>query len=341
MSLLLTLRKARSAARLQLSKSRSQCSCTQRFSRALFKSHSLRLISEGVLSKFLKKQCVFYSRLMIFLLIGTYTSYAAEFVRQYTFATPASQVKWENNGNRHVCRIYQQVQDYGQAVFVTRAGRPTYFEVESWQGLSKGVSGEVWIVPPTWRHDLVKKRLAHVALHAGNYILFLDKEKTQHALFALSSGAYLRLLYDVEMLGREHMTVDVSSVGWQSAFEQYNHCLDRLLPYDFDAISSMSLYFESNSEDLSLKTRLQLNKIIRYLEAGADITHIVLKGYTDTEGGYEHNRRLAGRRAHAVKDYLANHGIPPEIITIEDVFGRYRLTQKGYKGRRVHLQLMH
>ena len=282
-----------------------------------------------------------YIHFIALIVLYATTLQAAPFIRQYTFATAPSQVKWENTGNHHVCRLSQLIRDYGRAVFITRAGRTTLFELESWQGLSRGAVGKVIAVPPSWRHDLTTKPLASTKLYAGNHILFLNKAETKNALSALSSGRYLRLMYEIEVLGRERITVDVGSVGWQAAFEQYNHCLDRLLPYDFDAISSMNIYFDSNSEDLSLESRRKLNKIIRYVEAGADITMILLKGYTDTQGSYDHNRRLAGRRAHAVKDYLANHNIPVKLIDIKDVFGRYRLTQKGYKGRRVHLQLMH
>lgn len=41
-----------------------------------------------------------------------------------------------------------------------------------------------------------------------------------------------------------------------------------------------------------------------------------VKGYTDEKGRAEYNRRLSGRRAKAVADYLVAHGVPVKNITV-------------------------
>ena len=142
-------------------------------------------------------------------------------------------------------------------------------------------------------------------------------------------------------MGREEITVEILPVKWQHAFERYNDCLGKLLPYDFEEIRHTDIYFASNSEDVDLAARRALQRIIDYIKTGAKISKIVLKGYTDNKGNYSHNRRLAGRRAESVQAHLVNNGIDPKIIDIQDVFSRYRLIAKGRKGRRVHVQLLH
>ena len=266
---------------------------------------------------------------------------ASAFVRDYQFATPVSETVWQASGDKFVCKLSHVVADYGQVTFVTRAGRRTLLDWASWQGLPSAAKGTITAVPPAWRHDVKAKRIGRYSLRAGNAILQLDAKATQNVLSALSSGYMVRLVYLIQVLGQERITVDVLPVGWQTIFVKYNQCLKQLLPYDFEDIRHMSVYFENNGEELPLPARHKLNKIAQYVKAGAKLGKIILRGYTDNTGSYNHNRRLAGRRAEAVRRFLINNGVDAKMIEIKDVFGRYRLVNKGKKGRRVSLELLH
>jgi outer membrane protein OmpA-like peptidoglycan-associated protein len=75
------------------------------------------------------------------------------------------------------------------------------------------------------------------------------------------------------------------------------------------------IQFRSGSDvilDESLPTLDQAVTILR--EASADI-RLEVQGYTDTTGGNEANQRLSERRAAAVRDYLVEGGVDPEVLT--------------------------
>ncbi len=264
----------------------------------------------------------------------------AEFVREYRFANDASVSHWENSGDPYGCKLMQTVQGYGRVAFTTKPGTATFFTLQSWQGLAHDTPGYLQAIAPVWRHDLASKTLDTVQLKTGQpHMLSLNARQTQNVLSAFSSGFTLRLTYKRESLGKEFIVVETLPVAWQQAFAQYNACLAKLLPYDFETVRHSNVYFDEGSEALSLTARQQLSRIVHYVEAGAKITKIVVKGYADSEADYNHNRRLAGRRAQAVKAYFVNNGIKPETVQIEDVFSRYLLIGKNREGSRAHIQL--
>ena len=280
-----------------------------------------------------------YCLWFLIVLVGINAFAGPSFVREYRFGTEVSETEWKSSGDTFVCKLSHNITDYGRATFFTRAGHATLFELNSFQGLPTMARGKLSAMPPPWRHDAIVKDLGQYKLNAGNTVLQLNQVQTQNVLSILSSGYILRLIYDIKVLGRERITVDVSSVGWQQAFIQYNECLDKLLPYDFEDIRRLDIYFASNSEDLTVAARRKLQKIIQYIRSGAKISKIVLRGYTDNIGSYNHNRRLAGRRSNAVKTFLVSNGVKAKAIEIKDIFGKYRLVTKGKQGRRVNVEL--
>lgn len=267
------------------------------------------------------------------------------FLREHHFSTDVSKASWENQQDLpYLCQLLHQISDYGKVSFIARAGRPSRLSLENWQGLASSTTGMLKVIAPAWRHNITHKDLGTVELQAGNHILMLNQQQTQNALSVLSAGLSLRLIYEVHSLGSERIYVDISPVAWQQAFIEYNQCVSELLPYNFDDLKVTNLYFDNNSEDLTLDTRRKLNKILHYIKESNQkeskkVGKIILKGYTNHTGRYSHNRRLAGRRAESVKKYLIDNGFPKAMIEIQDVFTRYRLMQTGNKGRRVNLEM--
>ncbi len=79
-----------------------------------------------------------------------------------------------------------------------------------------------------------------------------------------------------------------------------------------------NLFFDTNKYDLKPQSRTELNRLIEFLQKYRDV-QIQVSGYTDNVGAPEANLQLSQRRAQAVIDYLAGHGISP-----------VRLRSKGY-----------
>ena len=75
------------------------------------------------------------------------------------------------------------------------------------------------------------------------------------------------------------------------------------------------LKFEFNKAELRAKDRELLSRIAGIMLTAQDYT-ISVNGHTDDVGSVEYNQALSQRRAQAVRDYLAQAGIPAEILSV-------------------------
>ncbi len=79
-----------------------------------------------------------------------------------------------------------------------------------------------------------------------------------------------------------------------------------------------NVFFETAKFDLKPKSKIELDKLIRFLQKNSTVK-IELGGHTDNVGGKKANLTLSQNRAKAVYNYLVEHGID-----------KARLTTKGY-----------
>jgi outer membrane protein OmpA-like peptidoglycan-associated protein len=75
------------------------------------------------------------------------------------------------------------------------------------------------------------------------------------------------------------------------------------------------LKFEFDKAELSAKDRELLSRIAGILITAHDYT-ISVNGHTDDVGSDAYNKALSARRAQAVRDYLAEAGLSPEILSV-------------------------
>jgi outer membrane protein OmpA-like peptidoglycan-associated protein len=75
------------------------------------------------------------------------------------------------------------------------------------------------------------------------------------------------------------------------------------------------LKFEFDKAELSMKDRELLSRIAGILMTSHDYT-ISVNGHTDDVGSDAYNKALSQRRAQAVRDYLAQAGLPAEILSV-------------------------
>ncbi len=78
---------------------------------------------------------------------------------------------------------------------------------------------------------------------------------------------------------------------------------------------SGSVLFVSNKADLLPAAQTKLNDVAAALTKQDPETKIVVEGYTDSQGSAESNQDLSQRRAQAVRDYLASHGVAADRMT--------------------------
>ena len=79
-----------------------------------------------------------------------------------------------------------------------------------------------------------------------------------------------------------------------------------------------NLFFDTNQYTLKPQSRTELNRLIEFMRRYQDV-QIEISGHTDNIGTPESNLQLSQRRAQAVQEYLATHGVAAS-----------RLRAKGY-----------
>lgn len=79
------------------------------------------------------------------------------------------------------------------------------------------------------------------------------------------------------------------------------------------------LYFDLGSVSLSAESSAEIDRVGQAMKANPALS-LQIFGQTDGIGSAESNQELATNRARAARDYLINHGIRPERMTIR-VFG--------------------
>jgi outer membrane protein OmpA-like peptidoglycan-associated protein len=81
-------------------------------------------------------------------------------------------------------------------------------------------------------------------------------------------------------------------------------------------LGSDYLKFEFDKAELRPEDRELLSRVAGILLTSKDYT-VSVNGHTDDVGTEEYNQKLSERRARAVRDYLVEAGLPPEILTVE------------------------
>jgi outer membrane protein OmpA-like peptidoglycan-associated protein len=59
-----------------------------------------------------------------------------------------------------------------------------------------------------------------------------------------------------------------------------------------------------------------LHEVARELAQRKDLELVEIQGYADSRGSTEYNRALSERRAHRVRQWLVDHGIAAERLTV-------------------------
>ncbi|MFK7969385.1 MAG: OmpA family protein, partial [Bacteroidia bacterium] len=88
----------------------------------------------------------------------------------------------------------------------------------------------------------------------------------------------------------------------------------RLVPLEKGSeIRLNNLFFATGKAELNSSSKLELDRLVRFLEENPDI-RIEINGHTDSQGGLETNQTLSEDRASAVVVHLLTKGITPDRL---------------------------
>ena len=76
------------------------------------------------------------------------------------------------------------------------------------------------------------------------------------------------------------------------------------------------MLFAFDSADLNANARRLLNPVVGLFNRYPDL-EVEVAGHTDSVGPDDYNQQLSQARAESVREYLVDHGVPPEQVTAQ------------------------
>lgn len=257
------------------------------------------------------------------------------------FALSMSQSNWSNQSSVSACVLSQEIPDYGELRFERLAGEQVHFRVQKWDGLWAAVQGTVSLEIPDWKYTGSAQVITKVLLQAGASPLKLPTEQTLRLLQGLKSGYIPTLRY--QDIGNIAQEVRVMPIGFVSAYVNYLHCSQTLLPFKLADIALTRISF-ADRENLSEAAMRDLQRLVIFSKSGLPYKGFILRGYSDNQNSMEQNLRLSADRVAQVKDYLIGQGLSESLLQTyalgsADPITKNDTPEEQAKNRRVTVEL--
>lgn len=260
-----------------------------------------------------------------------------------TFQTRLESIEWKVEGDQFECRLSQPITDFGAGEFVRRAGEQATFRIKSAGGMLGGGSATLLAAAAPWQPGRGDINLGSVKVSNGEFPFSSSQVQAGRLISGLMEGRSPVIRhYSREASGTTE--VRLLPVKFNKAFSDYQLCVTKLLPMNYDQVKQGEVGFPGGGIDLDAQAKVRLQTIVAYLKADPTVNHIELDGHSDNSGNRLTNRDLSRRRALAVMDYLKAQGIPEEQITLRFHGERYPLVPNTNnanraRNRRVNVHL--
>jgi len=215
------------------------------------------------------------------------------------------------------CTLEHPIPRYGQAHFEARASKSVNldFILHSKRALPKTRLVTLKSVPPLWRPGNEASTIGKVKFHQ-QFDGYVTRQKAWQMLSELEDGKYPTFYYQ-DWYNKDQITsVGLSSINFMKSYDEFNNCIDQLLPYNFDDIAYSILKYNKNGIKLTSFSKKRLKMIGDYIKHDENISVILVSGYSDSYGAKYANLKLSEQRATSVKDYLAQLGLDGEKIQV-------------------------
>jgi len=208
------------------------------------------------------------------------------------------------------CTLAHPIPRYGQAHFEAKANKKISldFVLHSKQAMPKTRMVTLKSVPPGWRPGNSVQQIDTVKFHQ-QFDGYVTRQSAWLMLNELESGQYPTFYFE-DWYNKDQITsVGLSSVNFNKSYNEFNDCIDNLLPYNFDDIAYSILKYDKNGVSLTPFSKKRLKMIGDYIKYDENISVILVSGYSDSYGGRYHNQQLSEQRATSVKEYLEQLGL--------------------------------
>ena len=259
-----------------------------------------------------------------------------------TFQTRLESSEWTVEGDKFECRLTQPITDFGSGEFVRRAGEQATFRLNSDNAMIGGGSATLLAAAAPWQPGRGDINLGAVQIGSGN-VLFNSSQ--------VQAGRLISGLMDGRSPVVRHSSGDgrvsevrLLPVKFSKAFNDYQGCVAKLLPKNFEQIKQTQIGFPGDGLDLDAQAKAQLQVMLEFMKADPTVNHIELDGHSDNSGNRLTNRDLSRRRALAVMEFFKANGVQESQVTVRFHGERYPLVPNTNaanraKNRRVNVHL--
>ncbi|AWM94007.1 hypothetical protein DJ564_26120 [Pseudomonas sp. 31-12] len=259
-----------------------------------------------------------------------------------TFQTRLESIEWTVEGDKFECRLTQPITDFGSGEFVRRAGEQATFRLKAYNAMIGGGSATLLAAAAPWQPGRGDINLGSVRIGSGN-VLFNSSQ--------VQAGRLISGLMDGRSPVIRHSSGDgrvsevrLLPVKFSKAFNDYQGCVAKLLPKNFEQVKQSEIGFPGEGVDLNPQAKAQLQVMLEFMKADPTVNHIELDGHSDNSGNRLTNRELSRRRALAVMEYFKANGIQESQITMRFHGERYPVVPNTNatnraKNRRVAVRL--
>ena len=259
-----------------------------------------------------------------------------------TFQTRLESIEWTVEGDKFECRLSQPITDFGSGEFVRRAGEQATFRLKAYNAMIGGGSATLLAAAAPWQPGRGDINLGSVRIGSGN-VLFNSSQ--------VQAGRLISGLMDGRSPVVRHYSGDgrvsevrLLPVKFSKAFNDYQGCVAKLLPKNFEQVKQSEIGFPGEGIDLDAQAKAQLQVMLEFMKADPTVNHIELDGHSDNSGNRLTNRDLSRRRALAVMEFFKANGVQESQITVRFHGERYPLapntnSANRAKNRRVNVHL--
>ncbi|WP_223548165.1 flagellar protein MotY [Pseudomonas sp. A-B-19] len=259
-----------------------------------------------------------------------------------TFQTRLESIEWTVEGDKFECRLTQPVADFGSGEFVRKAGEQATFRLKAYNPMIGGGSATLLAAAAPWQPGRDDINLGTVRIGSGNVLFNSSQAQAGRLISGLMDGRSPVVRHSS---GDGRVSeVRLLPVRFTKAFADYQICVAKLLPQNFEQVKQSDIGFPGGGIELDSAAKARLQVMLEYMKADPTVNRIELDGHSDNSGNRLTNRDLSRRRALAVMEFFKANGIQESQITVRFHGERYPLAPNTSnanraKNRRVAVRL--
>lgn len=228
-----------------------------------------------------------------------------------TYASGFTDAKWVVHSGSFACGLSHQIPAFGTAYFGQNAGATGFFEFRGAKKMFPSGAVKLEAVPPSWSTDVVSQTLFTLSVNSA---LRLNPEQLEILAASLERGT--NVVFSGANASDSALRVIVDARNFEASYATYKRCIANIIPYTFEQLSRTVINYAVDTQALSPATKVQLDKIIRYVKADSKVLGILVDAHSDKRETPEEAELLSQQQAELVTSYLIDKGLPAESITM-------------------------